>query len=348
VTRRGRMRKRYRLTYGEEPWFGREAPGLLLPPAPDGGSISGTYPRLLAAGAADFADDWVPPCAGDDAWPWRSPSPAPDGFMAPVAPATGPLPANATGWVLASGGHAMRLFPRAMEIAARSGPLATAGPVIGSLVFDTPDFTSVAALALGPFLMGLGLVKLCASAFLARQHKRAKATPHLGDLPPGTRVRIKGIIPEQPTFASLFRGRPGVLARSRIGLAEETRGIDFWIEAPEGERVRILVRDAFLLNRPTLLRDLPICDPVACDWWSHPFPRLRPHLPDAQPLVHRLIPPRLYENSIGLGDFIEVCGVLERAAGPEGEAGPGRGTPLYWTLRGTPESPLLVRRLPDR
>ena len=50
---------------------------------------------------------------------------------------------------------------------------------------------------------------------------------------------------------------------------------------------------------------------------------------------------------VGLpGDQIEIRGVLHREAAARGEGSPARGTPMQLAMRGTAESPLLIRLLP--
>ena len=286
----------------------------------------------------------APPPGSDESWPWRSLTAGPDGFMAPVpAPGTALVP-NGTGWLVGVGGHATRTYPRALSVAYRAFPLASFGPSAARML-DVQGLLGTVLIGFGPLLAFVAAVKFWAAARLRRQMARTPPSPTLADPAPGSLARVRGVIIDQPSIVSLFRGKPAVLSRNRVGAGEETRGIDFWLQDPTGQRIRIQVFHAFLLDRPTRLDDLPVCDPVSCDWSGDAGPRLRPHLPHARPLRHRLLPPRLFEAAVGPGDEVEVCGLVDRVAGPEGMAGPGRGTPLYWALRGDETTPLLVRRV---
>jgi hypothetical protein len=348
VAERGRtQRTRIQSVSPPSPVSPAEAGFLALPHATDANNAHDAPvrkrrpPRRSSAGPNPLL---ARPANGDESWPWRSLATAPDGFMAPVPGATEALAPNGTGWLLGIGGAATRSYPRAVTAAFRAFPLACLGPSFAQML-DVPGLAGALGLGFGPLVLFLALTKVWADARLRRQIARTPPSPTLADPAPGSLARVRGIILEQPTISSLFRGKPAVLSRNRVGAAEETRGIDFWLEDPTGQRIRVEVRDAFLLDRPTRLHDLPICDPVSCDWSSLAGPRLRPHLPHARPLRHRLLPPRLFESAVGPGDEIEVCGLVHRSAGPEGLAGPGRGTPLYWAIRGDQHRPLLVRRV---
>ena len=330
------------------PVSGVEGPFLTLPDEDDASVRRAPLRRT----ASERLAHRLPAASGDESWPWRSLATAPDGFMAPVpAEAEGEgqgnaLGANGTGWLIGIGGNAARSFPRAMAMAYRAFPLCCLGPSLAQM-FHLPGLPGALAAGFAPLLGFFAAAKLTADARLCRQMALTPPSPTLADPAPGTLVRVRGLIVDQPTIPSLFRGRPAVLTRNRVGPGEETRGIDFWLQDAAGQRLRVQVRGAFLLDRPTRLHDLPICDPVSCDWSNWTGPRLRPHLPTARPLRHRLLPPRLFESAVGPGDEIEVCGLVERETGPEGVARPGRGTPLYWALRGSARTPLLVRRAPQ-
>jgi hypothetical protein len=303
------------------PWTAAPAPAL-----PAGGLL-----------ATDFAPEAVA------AWLDRT-----AGLTAPAPPPDGDLGPNGTGWLIAVNGTAERLLPAAARLVTSGGPLTGAvGFVLGAaanLAVAAP--TPVLAAGCGVALPALSLAGFALTwrRRLGRQLATATLIRRIGDVPSGSLVRFEGVVAAGPTVPTLFRGEPAVLFRNRIGGADETRGIDFFVELEAGLRVRVAVRDAFLLDAPERAPSEPACGPVAAVRGDGP-PRIRSEILAGRRLWRRLVPPALYESAVGPGTRVEICGVLERAPAPDGEAVPGRGTPLRAVVRARDEVKLLVRRL---
>jgi hypothetical protein len=219
-------------------------------------------------------------------------------------------PANGTGWLIATGGTAVRLRPAGLH--ALLGGAGTA--VILALMHVAGGLASLQALALLPGLAAtLALTSAGAHALMKRRLAGCRLTERLAETSPGATVRLVGTISAQETVPSLFARRPTVLCRSRLVLADETRGIDFWLETAASERVRVHIRNALMLDRP---QRLLVGQPVS----------------------------GAHEVALCPGDQIELCGQLHRHADPAGQAAPGRGTPLGWSLRAPRGGFLLVQR----
>jgi hypothetical protein len=261
---------------------------------------------------------FAPPRATTRSLAWLPPAedrtPSDDPYLAPPVGFADEHPANGTGWLVATGGTAVRLrSPAVNALLTSGGTTLTLG-----LIYVTGGLGalgSFAVLAGGAATMTLTLAT--ADHVMRRRLLRAPRVTRLGDAPPGAVVRLCGRVAPQETMRSLFERRPAVLCRSRQLLADETRGVDFWLEtaaaAGAGERVRVHIRAAMVLDRPE---------------------RLPPGGHGAS--AHEVV--------IGPGDGVEVAGVLTRQATPAGEAAPGRGTPLSWSLRAPRGGFLLIRR----
>ncbi len=269
----------------------------------------------------------------------------PDAFAAPPPPHGGDLPANATGWWLGAGGPGWRRFPRAMHLAMRSALLAPLGIAAADLIFGRP-WPAAAPFILGllPVTASLLAVRGLGRWSLGRAWRKAVEVERPQAAPLGTAVRLVGRVCPQPTGRALLGGGPAVLCRSRAGLAEELRGNDFWLELPTGDRVRVFVLNGFLLDPPQRVMAAEQ-DAVVCVAWQVDQPRLALGFASALSWRQRLFRPRLAEAAVEPGALVEVMGVLGRDASVEGQKGPGRGTPLYWSLRATPRIPLLCRTI---
>jgi hypothetical protein len=161
----------------------------------------------------------------------------------------------------------------------------------------------------------------------------------------GQVVRVEGVVAAQPTVPTLFAGKPAVLFRNCVDHADETRGIDFWLDVGGGHRVKVLVYDALLLERPRRFRGTPACGPVSSHTDDGNRQRVRSDLCYPPRMWHRLLEPRLYESAICPGDRIDVTGVVHHQADPGGAAGPSRRVPLQAVIAGGPGLHVLVRKL---
>jgi hypothetical protein len=182
-------------------------------------------------------------------------------------------------------------------------------------------------------------------ARLKQQLERAGQVISLVDVPEGTLVRVAATILPQPTVPTLFRGIPAVLFRNRMGLADETRGLDFLVRLDNGEQAKVAVRGGFLLDRPKRTRVPPACGPVSpenmmsTETYKSGYV-LRSDMLRRDPLFARLL--GRYESSVGPGDRVEVCGVVRHVPAPELRT--PRGVPTRPLIGANEEMPLLVRR----
>ena len=99
-------------------------------------------------------------------------------------------------------------------------------------------------------------------------------------LPNVPEFRVSGVIAAGPAVPTLFRGLPSVLSRSRVGGADETRGIDFSLVVDGGGQASVRARGAILLDRPRRTREPPACGAVCADSFGKGEPRLRSALLD--------------------------------------------------------------------
>jgi hypothetical protein len=266
--------------------------------------------------------------------------------LTPMAlPRTGALVANETGWLLGVGGPIRRLHSSFNGWMRASALLMPFGQAWQSMLELPRNLAIMLALATAPFFIMWGVFGLWTRGQLAGRWKRARAIQHAAEVPTGTPVRLSGVIPAQATMASLFRGQPAVLSRNRMVDADELRGIDFRLVLDDGEQVQVEVREAFLLDRPRRSREAPACGPVSVDHVGNELARLRSALLSPASSWQRLLPFGRHETSVGPGDRIEVCGVLHREPAPDGEAGPGRPTPMRLSVRAGAGAPLLIRKL---
>jgi hypothetical protein len=193
-------------------------------------------------------------------------------------------------------------------------------------------------LLLGPLALAAGATTF-PRARVKRQLERAPQVGSLADVPDGAVVRVCGTIPSQPTVPTIFRGVPAVLFRNRMGLADETRGLDFFLALDNGENPKVAVRGGFLLEPPTRTREPPACGPVSPEIDDGGY-ILRSDMLRDPPLFSYLI--ARYESSVGLGDRVEVCGVVHHVLAPELRS--LREVPTRPVLGASEETLLLVRR----
>jgi hypothetical protein len=270
-----------------------------------------------------------------------------DRLDAPWAPPTSELVANGTGWLLAVGATRERLMS-AISRTARVWS-SVAGVAAGLAALPVAHLLNAAWLVGGTgLLVWAAAYKAVSSRPIRRQLAGAQPLRPGDARQAGQVVRVTGVVAQQPVVPTLFAGAPAVLFRNRAGRADETRGIDFFLDLEGGQRVKVLVHEAFLLERPRRFRGAPACGPVSShrdddDDGDRP-PRLRSDLRHQPRLWSRLVEPQLYEVAVGPGDRVEVCGVVHHEADPAGEAGPSRGVPLRAVLAAGPGVHLLVRR----
>lgn len=268
------------------------------------------------------------------------------GLAAPPAPPAGDLFPNESGWLIGPG------QPPAM----RDGALAKRARVVSlvsyPLYFFTLEFLRwhwpfAFLFALAPLALAAGATTF-PRARVKRQLERAGRVGSLADVPDGTLVRVSGTILPQPTVPTLFAGIPAVLFRNRMGSADETRGLDFFIGLDDGGQAKISVRGGFLLDHPLRTREPPACGPVSPEAVMSPdaFGRnyiLRSDMLRRDRLFARLL--GRYESSVGPGDRIEVCGVVRHALAPELRS--LREVPTRALLEAGEDTLLLVRRPVD-
>jgi hypothetical protein len=267
------------------------------------------------------------------------------GLVAPVAPPAGDLVPNGTGWRVGEGSLGFRLYPRLSRWAWHSGVFAGFGPTWATLLGIHHSYAAMLALGVLPTAVFLGSVQL-AVGVRARRLWRAPRPARLEDCPSGTSVRVTGVVSSGTTVPTLFRGEPSVLFKSVVGLAQQTQGIDFELDLENGQRARVCVRGAALVDRARRTREPPACGPVSIDHWSdRGRPRLKSDLFTGPSLWARLTgASRRYEASVGPGDRVEVCGVLHHEPDPDVLAPFARQMPVRAVLRAGDQHPLLVRR----
>jgi hypothetical protein len=252
-------------------------------------------------------------------------------IKSPAAPEEGPLAPTETGWLVARGDLKHRLWPWLGGAAAAGGSaavvlaLALVKPLLRLSVRHAPVL-ALAALGAG-LAAAYGLSRLLLRGKLARWGRTAVPYDPAGKIPEGTRVRLVGRIADQPTVTTLFRERPAVLARNRVGDADETRGHDFEVELEGGARITVEARGALLLD-PLVRVERPACGPV------HPVTtkdvtRIQSDFLMPAPFWTRWSRP--HEASVGPGDLVEVIGTLARTPG--------------LAIYDCDDTPLLVRRI---
>jgi hypothetical protein len=262
------------------------------------------------------------------------------GLAAPAPPRAGDLVENGTGWLVGTGRPDYRYAPRVWRVAsAAAAGLGAQGNLWAMLLgLHHPSLALVMSLGLGPALASFGAAVASTRWRIRRRFDRAHFPGRLSDTAPGTSISLAGTVAEQPAVPTLFRGVPAVLFRNRIGAADETRGIDFWLTLDDGQSVRIAVREAILVDTPLRTREPPACGPVKRGWFVAPA-RLESSI-----LRPALWTRARYESAIAPGDRVEVCGVLHREATET--AGPfDRQLPVISVLRAAKGAPLLVRSL---
>jgi hypothetical protein len=268
------------------------------------------------------------------------------GLAAPAPPPEGDLIPNGTGWRLSQGTVAERMHPRLWGLAMRSGVVLFGFGATQTTLLGIHSLLATTALSVAPLVLFMGALNVSVAIKL-HPLRRAPRPPQLADCPPGTTVRLQGVVVSDATVPTLFRGAPAVLFKSVVGSGHQTQGIDFDLQLEGGERVRIAVRRAMLLDRPLRTREPPACGPVRVDWASEPGrPRLASDIFSAASLLSRIRAARpRYEAAIAPGDRIEVCGVLHQEPDPDARAPFSRQLPVRTVIRAGNELPLLVRRL---
>jgi hypothetical protein len=263
------------------------------------------------------------------------------GLCSPAAPPEGALVPSASGWLIGTGPPREQLYPVFSKWADRS--LLGASLYVSVVgIAGLPTGALVGAIILGaPLLAVVAGIGLIPRARLRRQFKLAQPVTSLEDAPTGALVRVAGTIGPQTTVPTLFRGVPAVLFRNRITSADETRGHDFLLDLDQGEQAKVAVRRAFLLEPPRRTREPPACGPVS----DHNVDG-RSTLQSDLFVRHSLSSwHRRYECSVGPGDRVEVCGLVEHVLDSAMETRSPRQAPLRPVLLEDEKTPLLVRRV---
>jgi hypothetical protein len=268
------------------------------------------------------------------------------GLTAPEPPADGDLPPNRAGWLVSVKPVGGRRHPRLlMAVACCAAAGALLATLANLLAWHRPPLLVALSLgALAPLSL-VGVLEVAARYGVQRQFARAVTPMRLGDVAPGNIVRLIGVIAIQPSVPTLFRGVAAVLFRNCVDNADEVRGIDFALELDDGQLTHVCVRRAFLVDRPTRVRQAPACGPVYAQPSSEGFSaRLRSALlVEPSPLL-RAFGAR-HESSVGPGDRVEVAGALHHELAPDAADPFTRHTPSRFVLRASADRPLLVRRL---
>jgi hypothetical protein len=266
-------------------------------------------------------------------------------LAAPEPPPSGALTANGSGWLVGAGDLILRLHPRLIRA---SVPVGLWLGVFMPDLFDLVGLPHRVPVMVGGSLLWVAAiattVRLVSRVLIRRHLGRALPAARLAEVRPGTLVRVTGMIPEQPTVSTLFCGRPAVLFRHVMAGVNETRGIDFVLELPSGERARVSARHAVLLDRP-----VPAPEPLACG----PVSAYRLSLaggaalepPPAQGRRFRQRP--AFEASVGPGSRVEVWGIVDQQADPDAASSFDRHIPLALVLRAPRDAPLYVRSVPE-
>jgi hypothetical protein len=261
------------------------------------------------------------------------------GLSSPPSPTEGDLVPSATGWLIGRGPPGEQLYPTFIRWANRC----FYSTYLASVVVQLPVWHP--SVLVGGLILGLPLVGALASmaivprARLRRQFKRAVQADSLADVPRGTLVRVTGTIAAGATVPTLFRGVPAVLFRNRISSVDETRGQDFLLDLHHGEQAKVAARRSYLLDAPKRTDEPPACGPV------RPY-RVENHYELRSDLfVHSWFRSRegRYESSVGPGDRVEVCGIVEHVLDPTMENPSPRQPPMRPVLMGDEKTPLLVR-----
>ena len=268
-------------------------------------------------------------------------------LSAPRAPRDGDLAPNGTGWVVGLGSIRRRLYPRAAQAFDRSGLLVSLAPAVTFLIGQP---TTEVLLAVMVAIAGTPFALFEAWARVASRRERARAVPleRPEAVAPGTHVRFRATVCPQPTLTTAAGTTAAVLVRNQIPGLDETRGIDFWVETPGGQRVKVSARRAIFLNPARRGPRQPACGPV---WFGSAsrsdgvHSRIQPDPPTGTPLWRRLFRPHLREVALRPGDKVDLWGVLEKEPAHDAEGGPGRGTPLRPVLRARGSIHLFVRKL---
>jgi hypothetical protein len=176
---------------------------------------------------------------------------------------------------------------------------------------------------------------------------RAPLQASLAALAPGQRVRLVGVVLPGPSFTSAGERRDVVLAgyfRSLGGMRRrfsdasfrwELHGMDFTLALDTGAHVRVDV------THVRFLRERLRFDPSAVE--RRPLAVFDREDDEQGPCVASVHA----EETVAVGESVEVLGVLTREVDPLADAGP-RSAKLVLVLRGTRRRPLLVRRLAER
>jgi hypothetical protein len=276
------------------------------------------------------------------------------GLRAPPAPADGALVPNGTGYLLAVGPVSQRIYPKtaaaARVLSGLSLPIVAAMPFL--LVPAPYGPLGVAVLgALACWLPRALLDGITRSRLVHRMETaparatiaaapgtKARAATHRGRV-----VRFTGTVAEQATVPSLFTGRPVVLATSDCAGVAETRGIDFDVQLAGGERVRVPARDALLLGRGQRVRGQPSCGPLMLTV-AGGATRLQSALLSTEGWLAHLLGMTARELTLGPGDTVEICGVLDFEPDPDTQRGFARGPALRAVLRPSGGVPVIVRK----
>jgi hypothetical protein len=281
---------------------------------------------------------WDPEAAAVTAWMEQT-----RGLVAPDPPGEGDLVPNGTGWLVGLGGPGRRTHPRLSRWIGGVGGLAAMGGAWMHL-FRLPDSVPLfLAVSVAPVLVILAGYELSVWRAVRRWLPPRAAGRRLAELVTGTPVRLTGVVASQPTVPSLFRGIPAVLFRNRVAGADETRGIDFDLDLDDGQRLRVSVRNALLLDRPRRTREPLACGPISIEATPGGARRLQPAPPSGPGWWSRFLSLFRRESHVGPGDRVEVWGILDHEPVPQAGLTPDRRLPSRFVLRAGNKRPVIVR-----
>ncbi|HEY0709796.1 MAG TPA: hypothetical protein VGG33_23485 [Polyangia bacterium] len=110
--------------------------------------------------------------------------------------------------------------------------------------------------------------------------------------------------------------------------AQDVRGVRFRVRLADGSAVRVNHERLSVVGRRSRLANVP--------------PQLRETLGVFTPVL-RWLREHLHQQRIRPGDRVEVMGRLDVAPSPDGEAAPGRGTPMLRTMTGIGDEDVVIR-----
>jgi hypothetical protein len=190
-----------------------------------------------------------------------------------------------------------------------------------------------------------GLVVLATSRRRIALRFRLLRTPRaaasdLNSIGTSERRRFVGTVEaDVSSFPALGTNIPAVFVRTTFRQPDDAnhavetqdlRGVRFRVRLADGSTVHVNPESLSVMGRRRRLTSVP---PALCEALGV-FTPVVPFLRE-----------RLYQQRVCPGDQVELVGRLQVAPSPEGEAAPGRGTPMLRTIVGIDNEDVLIRVL---